>query len=60
MSEKMNGKKAQMPASFTKFATELINSCWNFNSKDRPSFSDILCKLEEHDYMLADLDAGDV
>lgn len=60
MSEKMNGKKAQIPASFTKFATELINSCWNFNSKDRPSFSDILCQLEEHDYMLADLDAGDV
>ena len=50
-----NGKKAEIPRSFTKFARQLINSCWNFNPKDRPSFENINEQLIAHAQELVEL-----
>lgn len=59
MSEKMKGKKAPIPSSFTKFSQELVSECWNFNSADRPSFSDIVEKMVQNDFKLVDLDSSE-
>ena len=45
-------KKAEIPSKFTPFAKQLINSCWNFNSKDRPSFKFICDEIARDDYNL--------
>ncbi|KAK8892222.1 serine/threonine protein kinase [Tritrichomonas musculus] len=37
----LQGKKAEIPSTFTEFAKNLINDCWNFEANDRPSFNDI-------------------
>ena len=37
----LRGKKAEIPSSFTEFAKDLINDCWNFEADDRPSFNEI-------------------
>ncbi|KAK8844183.1 hypothetical protein M9Y10_024388 [Tritrichomonas musculus] len=55
-----NGKKAEIPSSFTSFATELINSCWNFDPKDRPSFIDIEKELKDNNYCLLPLTKSEV
>ena len=56
ISEILAGKKATMPPSFTEFAKGLISSCWNFNAKDRPSFSDIVALIEKNSGNLVSLD----
>lgn len=35
----LQGKKAEIPSTFTEFAKDLINDCWNFEANDRPSFN---------------------
>lgn len=35
------GKKAPIPSSFNSLSREIIDSCWNFDPKDRSSFDDI-------------------
>lgn len=49
------GKKADIPSDFTPIAKELISECWNFNAKTRPSFNEILGKLESNDYKVLDM-----
>lgn len=39
------GKKAKIPSEITKFSSKLIQDCWSFNSKDRPSFEEICNRL---------------
>ena len=39
------GNKAPIPVIFTSFAKKLINDCWNFDSKTRPSFKSICEQL---------------
>ena len=52
------GKKAPLPPTFNMFAKDLINKCWNFDPKQRPSFEEICSLLEENNYQLIDLDEG--
>ncbi|KAK8880727.1 hypothetical protein M9Y10_003414 [Tritrichomonas musculus] len=49
------GKKAEMPETFTEFAKQLINSCWNYDPKDRPDFNHILDDMKVHKYALVDM-----
>ena len=51
----LTGKKAEIPSTFTQLAKDLINSCWNFYSKDRPSFKDICETISINDYKLIEL-----
>ena len=55
-----NGVKAKIPDSFTDFAKELINECWNYNSKDRPSFDEILSRLERQNYKIIEMNNSEV
>ncbi|KAK8897685.1 rab32, member RAS oncoprotein [Tritrichomonas musculus] len=54
------GKKAEIPETFTEFLRELINSCWDFDPKQRPSFSDILQMLHYKDFKLFDLNDHEI
>ena len=54
------GKKAEIPSSFTEFAKKLINDCWNFEAKDRPSFNDIVNDLDKNHYNLFKLNKSEV
>ena len=49
------GKKAPIPPSFTPFAKDLINSCWNFDPNSRPSFNDISTQLKENAFQILEL-----
>ena len=49
------GKKADIPSSFTRFATELIKSCWEFDPKKRPSFINICEDIERSRFNLLEL-----
>ena len=49
------GKKAKIPEKVNKISQKLINKCWNFDPKDRPSFDEILNYIETHDYNLIEL-----
>lgn len=51
----MNGKKADIPSTFTVFVKENINECWNYEWRDRPSFNDILEKMEQNNYKFIEL-----
>ena len=42
----LQGKKAEIPSSFTEFSKKLINDCWNFKPSERPSFVDIVERLK--------------
>ena len=55
-----NGKKAQIPSEFTQLARDLINSCWNFDPNQRPSFNEICALLEENHYHLIDINDADM
>lgn len=55
MSDKMKGKKPDIPLSFTDFSRELILLCLNFDSKDRPSFEQIMLELEKNSFNLIEL-----
>lgn len=50
--ERDSGKKAEIPSSFNEFSKKLLNECWNFNPKDRPSFQMILDDFERNHYNL--------
>lgn len=52
MSDKMKGKKGPIPSDFTAFAHQLINDCWNFDAKDRPSFNEMIFEMENNNYNL--------
>ena len=52
----LNGIKAKIPDTFTKFASQLISSCWNFNPNDRPSFEQIYDEIENNDFKLIEMD----
>lgn len=42
------GKKSNLPESFTGFAKEMIDACWNFDPKERPSFDQIYAQLVDN------------
>lgn len=42
------GKKAEIPKFITEFSRDLINLCWSFDPKERPSFDDIYRNLTEN------------
>ncbi|KAK8835712.1 hypothetical protein M9Y10_040530 [Tritrichomonas musculus] len=56
----LKGDKAKIPESFTGFSKKLINDCWNFNSKDRPSFQMIVDDLDKYQYDLAPLNEMEI
>ena len=56
----LKGKKAELPSSFTDFSKKLINACWNFESKDRPSFEVILDSMERNHYNLIQLNKTEI
>ena len=49
------GKKAEIPSTCAQLAKEMINSCWEFDPKERPSFKSICEKIEKNDYKLIDM-----
>ena len=49
------GKKAAIPAGFTDAARRLVDACWSFDPRERPSFADIVRQLDECDYRVVDL-----
>ena len=49
------GKKAKIPESFTEFARSLIDSCWNFEASDRPSFKEICDQMDKNNYSVLNL-----
>ena len=51
-----SGKKAEIPNEFSQLAKNLIDSCWNFDPNQRPSFDEICTLLEDNEYRLIDLD----
>ena len=54
------GKKAPIPSSFNSLSREIIDSCWNFDPKDRPSFIDIEKELKDNNYCLLPLTKSEV
>lgn len=60
LSDKMKGKKAELPSSFTDFSKKLIYDCWNFEPKDRPSFNEIVDDLNKNNYNLFHLKKSEV
>ena len=48
-------EKAEIPSSFTTFAKQLINDCWNFEPNDRQSFKSIVDSLAKNHYDLVKL-----
>lgn len=54
------GKKAEIPSSFNEFSKKLINDCWSFDSKDRPSFQAILDNLERNHYNMIKLNTIEI
>lgn len=60
INDRVKGKKAEIPSSFTEFSKKLINECWNFNPKDRPSFQMILDDFERNHYNLIKLNKTEI
>lgn len=60
LSEILSGKKAEIPSSFSDFSKSLISNCWNFEAKDRPSFSDIVSLMESNEYKMLPLKPSQV
>ena len=60
LSEILSGKKAAIPPSFSDFSKSLVSDCWNFNAKDRPSFSEIVSRMEENEYRMLPLEPSQV
>lgn len=48
------GKKAQIPDSINELSRELIEKCWENDSKERPSFAEIVEKIENNNFKLID------
>ena len=55
MGQIIEGVKAEIPSSFSEFSTDLINSCWNLDPNDRPSFKKICNQMESNDFKLLNL-----
>lgn len=55
MVDVIQGKKAEIPSNFTEFAKKLINSCWNLDPKDRPSFDSICQQLNTNCHLLVNI-----
>ena len=55
LSEIVAGKKDDIPSSFTDLAKELVSSCWNFESSERPGFELMADKIEKNGYKLVEL-----
>lgn len=51
----LKGKKADIPDNFTDLSKNLISRCWNFKSKERPSFKEIVDLLDENQYKVIEL-----
>ncbi|KAK8892802.1 hypothetical protein M9Y10_030047 [Tritrichomonas musculus] len=54
------GKKADIPSSFTEFSKNMINNCWNFEAKDRPSFEMIVESMAKSHYDLVKMNPTEV
>lgn len=54
------GKKAPIPSSFNSLSREIIDSRWNFDPKDRPSFDDICFKIEKNNYQVIDMSSTEM
>ncbi|KAK8837373.1 hypothetical protein M9Y10_036806 [Tritrichomonas musculus] len=60
LSDKLSGKKASIPSSFSVFSRQLIDRCWNFEAKDRPNFDEIINEIERNNYNLVDLSESEL
>ena len=54
------GKMAKIPDSVNKFATKLIQDCWSFDPKQRPSFESISNTLRSNKFKILDLSDSEV
>ena len=54
------GKKIDLPEKFTQFTKNLIYDCLKIESKDRPSFKDILRWMEENDFNFLSLSESEL
>lgn len=54
------GKKATIPTTFAPFAQKLIDKCWNFDPKERPSFNEICEEIENNDFKVVELTYNEV
>ena len=54
------GSQKFMAPDFSDFSRDLINECWNLDLNDRPSFSDILIKMENGEYKLCELNSSEL
>lgn len=60
MSDKMKGKKPEIPTTFTQLARNITSSCWNFESQDRPSFFEMMNKIEQENYEIIKLTKSEI
>ncbi|KAK8857530.1 hypothetical protein M9Y10_015935 [Tritrichomonas musculus] len=60
ISEILRGKKAPIPTKISDITRDLINKCWNFESKDRPSFTEINEYIESKDFNLIELSDSEI
>lgn len=51
----LKGEKAKIPPNFTNFSRDLINSCWNFDPKKRPSFGTMMEEMQRNNYNFINL-----
>lgn len=54
MTNILDGKRFIIPNDVPKFYVSLINKCWSYDQKERPSFDDIVKILEEDDDFMFD------
>ncbi|KAK8843631.1 hypothetical protein M9Y10_024691 [Tritrichomonas musculus] len=54
------GNKADIPSSFTQFAKDLIDACWKFDPKERPSLNKIYEDIERNEFKLLDLNDTEI
>ena len=55
----IKGKQIMIPSTFTTYAKKLIYECWKVESKERPSFKDILESMKNNEYALCSLDKSE-
>ena len=54
------GKKVEVPESFSPLAKRLVSDCLSTEAKDRPSFSEIVSRMEENEYRMLPLEPSQV
>ena len=54
------GKKFAIPEKFTSFAKQLISDCCSLDANARPSFKDILDRMESNKYILTSLSPSEM